>query len=162
LTFLLILALGILGSSGSTWNVVVETVSYCWFSVFISPVPGSFSALALLVGRHEEHPACKSWVMRCWHGCLSGTSCRWFAYGPADSIATPSSLTSLKSRMVQPFCCWLTQIVLVKTPLNGCLSICLPGSPSFWEVLLVRPGLPKWTFGICGLGFYRLDSLSVA
>jgi len=24
-----------------------------------------FSALTLLVGRQEEHPACKSWVMTC-------------------------------------------------------------------------------------------------
>jgi len=31
--------------------------------------------------------------MRCWHGYLSGTRCRWFAYGPAD--ATASSLASL-------------------------------------------------------------------
>jgi len=37
--------------------------------------------------------------MRCWHGYLSGTRCKWFAYGPADATATPSSLGSLKSKM---------------------------------------------------------------
>jgi len=26
----------------------------------------AFSALTLLVGRQEEHPVCKNWMMRCW------------------------------------------------------------------------------------------------
>jgi len=31
----------------------------------------SFSALTLLVGRQEGHPACKkNWVVGCWRGCL--------------------------------------------------------------------------------------------
>jgi len=42
----------------------------------------------------------KNQVMRCWYGYLSGARCKWFAYGPADGTATPSSLTSLKSVMV--------------------------------------------------------------
>jgi len=33
--------------------------------------------------------------MRCWCGYLSGAKCKWFAYGPADATATPSSLASL-------------------------------------------------------------------
>jgi len=28
----------------------------------------AFSALTLLVGRQQEHPACKNWVMWCWCG----------------------------------------------------------------------------------------------
>jgi len=28
-------------------------------------------------------------VMSCWHGYLSGMSCRLFAYGPADATAIP-------------------------------------------------------------------------
>ena len=35
---------------------------------------------------------------------------------------TPSSLASLKSRLVLPFWFWLTQVVLEKRPLNGCSS----------------------------------------
>ena len=31
-----------------------------------------FSALTLLVGRQEGHPACKKCVVRYWHGYLSG------------------------------------------------------------------------------------------
>ena len=46
-----------------------------------------FSALTLLVGRQEGHPACKNWVVRCWHGYLSGARCR-LVYGPADATAT--------------------------------------------------------------------------
>jgi len=58
--------------------------------------------------------------MGCWHGYLSGTKGKLFAYGPADATATPSSLVSLKSRMVLPSWCQLTQVVLEKRPLNGC------------------------------------------
>jgi len=37
-------------------------------------LPYTFSALTLLVGRQEGHPACKNWVVGCWHGYLSGSS----------------------------------------------------------------------------------------
>ena len=47
----------------------------------------AFSALTLLVGRQEGHPACKNGVVRCWHGYLSGTRCR-LAYGSADATAS--------------------------------------------------------------------------
>jgi len=43
--------------------------------------------LVKLVGRQEGHPACKNWVVGCWHGYLSGAWCR-FAYVPADATAT--------------------------------------------------------------------------
>jgi len=29
-----------------------------------------------------RHPACKNWVIRHWHGYLSGARCKWFAYSP--------------------------------------------------------------------------------
>jgi len=47
----------------------------------------AFSALTLLVGRQEEHPACKKTVVGCWQDYLSAARCR-LAYGPADAIAT--------------------------------------------------------------------------
>ena len=47
----------------------------------------AFSALTLLVGRQEGHPACKKRVVGCWRGCLSGARCR-LAYGLADATAT--------------------------------------------------------------------------
>ena len=60
----------------------------------------AFSALTLLVGWPEGHQACKNWVVRYWHGYLSGARCKWFAYTPSDATATPSSLATVKSRMV--------------------------------------------------------------
>jgi len=65
--------------------------------------PLSFSVL-LFVERQECHPACKQCMVRCCHLCLSGTSCKWFVYGPADAAATPSSPASVKSR-------WFTFLV---------------------------------------------------
>jgi len=51
---------------------------------------------------------------------MSGVRCRLFAYGPVSQ--TPSSLASLKSRLVLPFWYRLTEIVVQKRPLNGCNS----------------------------------------
>ena len=47
----------------------------------------AFSALTLLVGRQEGHPACKKLSGGCWRGYLSVARCR-LAYGPADATAT--------------------------------------------------------------------------
>jgi len=47
----------------------------------------AFSALTLLVGQQEGHPACKKRVVGCWCGYLSGVRCR-LAYGPTDATAT--------------------------------------------------------------------------
>ena len=47
-----------------------------------------------LGGRKGIWPVKKYGVMRCWRGYLSGVRCKWFAYGSADAIATPSSLTT--------------------------------------------------------------------
>jgi len=51
---------------------------------------------------------------------------------------TPSSLASLKSRLVLPFWYWLNQVVLEKRPLNGCsnTSIVWPGNLIEWIVYL--------------------------
>jgi len=66
-------------------------------------VVNAFSALTLLVGWQEGHPACKNRVVGCWHGYLSGARCR-LAYGPGDVTTTHTlSLASVKSRLVLPF-----------------------------------------------------------
>jgi len=62
----------------------------------------TFSALTLLVGRQEGHPACKNRMVGCWCGCLSGATCR-LAYGPAAA--------TVKSRLVLPFWYRLTWVV---------------------------------------------------
>ena len=71
------------------------------------------------LGGRKGHPACKNWVLRYWRGCLSGARCKWFARGPADATATPSSLAPVKSILV-----YLSGVSLPgcpgKRPLNGC------------------------------------------
>ena len=57
----------------------------------------AFSTLTLLVGRQEEHLACKNWVMRCCCGYLSGARCRLFEYSPADATASRCLLPHLNS-----------------------------------------------------------------
>ena len=47
-----------------------------------------------MVGRQEEHLACKNWVMKCWCGYLSAAGCRLFAYGPADATASQNPIIS--------------------------------------------------------------------
>jgi len=59
--------------------------------------------MLLLVWWEEGHPACKNRMVRYWRGYLSGVRCKLFAYGSADATATPSSLASVKSRMVYLF-----------------------------------------------------------
>jgi len=51
-------------------------------------------ALTLLVGRQEQHLACKKRAMTCWCGYLSAARCRLFAYGPADSTASLNPIIS--------------------------------------------------------------------
>jgi len=90
-----------------TLKVIVTTCSELWkvflassVCVFFVCVWNIFSGLTLLVGWQEGHLACKNWVVRYWHSYLSGARCKWFAYGPADATAIPSSLAPVKSRMV--------------------------------------------------------------
>ena len=45
------------------------------------------SALTLLAGHLEQHPACKNWAMRHWHSYLSEARYWLFAYGSPDAIA---------------------------------------------------------------------------
>ena len=82
-------------------------------------VPCAFSALTLLVGRQEGHPACKK---------LSSGVLAWLSvWSEVQSCIRPSwchchslSLAPVKSRLVLPFWYRLTQVVLEKRPLNGC------------------------------------------
>ena len=105
-----------------------------WFSVFICcylvkivflefrTIVSAFSALTLLVGRQEGHPACKK---------LSGGVLVWLSVWSEVQTCICSSwchchslsLASVKSRLVLPFWYQLTWVVLEKGPLNGCVCV---------------------------------------
>jgi len=73
-----------------------------------------FSALTLLVGRQEEHLACKKLGDEVLVWLSVWSEIQMIAYGPADATATPSSLASLKSRLLL-FLCQLNQVVQEKS-----------------------------------------------
>ena len=87
------------------------------------PESTAFSALTLLVGRQEGHPACKklSGEVLAWLSVWSEVqTCIWPSWCHCQSL----SLAPVKSRLVLPFWYWLTQVVLEKRPLNGCCCCC--------------------------------------
>ena len=84
----------------------------------------AFSALTLLVGRQEGHPACKklSSEVLAWLSVRSEVqTCIWSRRCHCHSL----SLASLKSRLVLPFWYWLSRVVPDKGPLNGCVCVCV-------------------------------------
>ena len=84
----------------------------------------AFSALTLLIGRQEGHPACKklSGGVLVWLSVWSEVlTCIWSSGFYCYSL----SLASVKSRLVLPFWYWLTWVVPDKGPLNGCVCVCM-------------------------------------
>jgi len=83
----------------------------------------AFSALTLLVGRQEGHPACKKLSGGCWLSvviCLErGADLHTAQLMPLHSL----SLISVKSGLVLSF--WFTWVVSDKGPLNGCVCVCV-------------------------------------
>jgi len=90
-----------------------------WLNILIA-----FSALTLLVGRQEGHPACKK---------LSGGVLAWLPdWSEVQTCIWPSgchchslSLASVKSRLVLLFWYRLTRVVPDKGPLNVCVCVCV-------------------------------------
>ena len=77
------------------------------------------SALTMLVGRQERHPACKkqSGGVLAWLSVWSEVqTCIWPSWCHCHSL----SLAPVKSRLVLPFWYRLIQVVPEKRPLNGC------------------------------------------
>ena len=82
----------------------------------------AFSALMLLVGRQEGHPACKnlSVGVLAWLCVWSEVqTCIWHSWCHCHSL----SLASVKSRLVLPFWYRLTLVVPEKGQLNACSYI---------------------------------------
>ena len=96
----------------------------CHAYKILFPFIAAYSALTLLVGRQEGHPACKK---------LIGGVLAWLSvWSQLQTCIRPSwchchslSLASLKSRLVLPFWYRLTRVVPDKEPLNGCVCVCV-------------------------------------
>jgi len=87
----------------------------------------AFSALTLLVGWQEGHPACKklSGEVLAWLSvCSEVQTCIWPSWCHCQSLC----LASAKSRLVLPFWYRPTRVVPEKGPLNGCVCVCVLSS----------------------------------
>ena len=87
---------------------------------FITPGLPSVLWRCWLGGRKGIQPV-KNWVVRCRCGYLSGARC-WHIW-PSWCHCHSLSLAPVKSRLVLPFWYRLTQVVLDKGPLNGCVCL---------------------------------------
>ena len=86
----------------------------------VATVWSAFSALTLLVGWQEGHPACKklSGGLLSWLSVWSEVhTCIWPSWCHCHSL----SLATVKSRLVLPFWYPLTWVVPEKGPLNVCV-----------------------------------------
>ena len=105
--------------------------SWCVVTVCVMK---AFSALTLLVGRQEGHPACRN---------LSGGVLAWLSvWSEMQTCIWPSwchchspSLASVKSRLVLPFWYRLTRVVPEKGPLNVCVCVCVAKAWTRWREL---------------------------
>jgi len=130
------------------WNLKQKVKWKITFKTYFLPSVFAFSALMLLVGRQEWHPACKKteWWVLTWLSVWSEVqTCIWPSWCHCHSL----SLASVKSRLVLPFWYRLTRVVPDKGPLNGCM---------FWKyynALFTKPILT------CMTRHYDFSSCSV-
>ena len=90
----------------------------------------AFSALTLLVGLQDGHPACKETEQ--WGAGMVICLERGADLHMAQLMLLPLTVScSNKSRLVLPFWYLLTRVVLDKGPLNGCVCVCVLA----WKVL---------------------------
>ena len=89
---------------------------------YITSRLNAFSALTLLVGRQEGHPACKklSGGLLAWLSVWSEVqTCIWPSWCHCHSLSLPS----VKSRLVLPLWYRPTLVVANRGPLNGCVRV---------------------------------------
>jgi len=86
----------------------------------------AFSALTLLVGQQEGHPACKKLsggVLAWLYVWVKVQICIWPSWCHCYSL--PSTHCSSKSRWVLPFCCRLTRVVPDKIQEGRTMAVCV-------------------------------------
>ena len=112
--------------TGAAWSVFRLMNYNCLLALYklLYKLLFAFSALTLLVGRHEWHPACKklSGGVLAWLSVWSEMqTCIWPSWCHCHSL----SIASVKSRLVLPFWYRLTSVILEKRPLNVCVCVCV-------------------------------------
>ena len=125
----------------------------------------AFSALTLLVGRQEGHPARKNLSDEVLAWLSVWSEMQRLAYGPADATASPSSLLQ-KSQNGLSFGYRPTQAVLEKRPLNDCVCVCVClcalVSAAWHAVALFRC---PWLLNACIIDrpayYWRLQSVAI-
>ena len=126
-----------------------HTLMFKFCQTILLTVAVAFSALTLLVGRQEGHPALKkqSGGVLVWLSVWSKVqTCIWPSWCHCHSL----SLASLKSRLVLPFWYRLTWVVPDKGPLNGCVCVAVEkGDSSFLSEFWMWFKLPQYVFNLC-------------
>ena len=116
----------------SIWSIIQQQQRNVAGLLLSAPLARiAFSALTLLVGPQEGHPACKKTE---WWGageviCLK----RGADLHMAQQMPLPLTVASVKSRLVLPFWYRLTRVVPDKGPLNGCSCVC-PAGKTYWSI----------------------------
>jgi len=107
------------------WTAVSHPTKECNINIrliYNNYLVRAFSALMVLIGWQEGHPACKklSVGVLAWLSIWSELqTCIWPGLCHCHSL----SLASVKSRLVLPFWYWLIRVVPDKWPLNGCVCV---------------------------------------
>jgi len=96
--------------------VLFEFLLYAYVSSY------AFSAMTLLVGRQEGHPACKKREVGYWHGYLSGARCRLVYMAQLMPLPLTVSCFS-KIQIGFTFLVPAHQGSPGKGPLNGCVCV---------------------------------------
>jgi len=134
----------------SATNYIRECLTFHVIYYKVSTSLNPFSALTLLVGQQEGHPACKklSDGVLLWLSVWSEMqTCIWPSWSHCHSL----SLASVKSRLVLPFWYRLTRTVPEKGPLNGCVCVStslLWSSGTVFPKTFACPLSPKNSFGV--------------
>jgi len=106
-------------------------------------------ALTLLVGCQDKHPACKKieWWSAGMVICLE-RGANDLHKGHLMPVPPHHLFVSLKFRMVLPFWCWLTQVVLEKRPLKWYLSVLIYSTTTrlVSETFIVVDMLRRWSW----------------
>ena len=132
----------------------IQLLEWCVGVIFSHRIiTDAFSALTLLVGRQEGHPACKK---------LSGGVLAWLSvWSKVQTCIWPSgfhchslSLASVKSRLVLPFCYRPTWVVLDKGPLNRCVCVCIITDNKHAVLRYLTSTLNNWSAASCEWNFY--------